>query len=76
MLTKPNVTGLPEIIWCQVFKYFQIDTFLAVQRVCKKFKEHTDNYADIYERECLNTYTSNLRLFDSNTLYLYPTGFS
>jgi len=54
---------IPEILWMQVFKYLTLKDFTRLRLVCKKLKEHADNFPDIYESECLRIFSSDLNLF-------------
>lgn len=63
MLTINKIAKIPEILWIQVFKYCDIRDFLKLRLISKVHKEFADKYADIYERECLRLYTSDLQLF-------------
>ncbi len=55
---------LPEILWYQIFKCFGIHEFVALRLVNKKLMEYANHYAEIYERECLRIFTSDLQLFE------------
>ena len=54
---------LPEILWIQIFKYLFIEDFNAIRLSCRRLKLYTDHYPDIYERECLRLFSSELNLF-------------
>lgn len=63
MKKDSSITRMPEILWCQVFKYLGIKDFVTLRVVCKELKKHSDSYTDIYERESLRIFTSDLELF-------------
>jgi len=63
MHNNSGVSKLPEVLWYKVFKFGTIKEFVRFRCVCKEFKAIADPYTDIYERECLRIFTSNLRLF-------------
>lgn len=69
MLKTTSAITIPEVIWSQVFKYLEIKTFLQLQAVCKKMKEYTSNHTEIFERETIRIYTSDLQLFAQVSLY-------
>jgi len=63
-MKKENAIGrVPEILWYQIFKYFEIKDFIMMRAVCKKLKKNSDTYTGIYEQECLRIFTSGLELF-------------
>ena len=64
MIQPSSIKKIPEIMWFQVFKYFSIQEFVTMRQVNKELKECADNYADIYERECIRIFTSDLQLFE------------
>ncbi len=55
---------IPEILWYQVFKCFGIHEFVKLRLVNRKLSDYANHYAEIYERECLRIFTSNLPLFE------------
>jgi hypothetical protein len=63
MHNNSEVSKLPEVLWHEIFKFETIKEFVTFRCVCKRFKGIADLYTDIYERECLRIFTSNLRLF-------------
>ncbi len=64
MQINTSISKMPEILWCQVFKYCEIKDFVKLRAVCRDLKRHADVYTDIYERECLRLFTSGLQLFE------------
>jgi len=63
MLPRIHSTKLPEILWIQVFKYITIKDFVNLKAVCKRLKEYTDRYPEIYQRECIRLYSSDSFFF-------------
>ena len=63
MKKNSSIIRVPEILWYQVFKYLGIKDFVVIRAVCKDLKKHSDNHTEIYERECLRIFTSDLELF-------------
>ena len=57
------LSKLPEVLWILIFKFCNIKDFSNLRQVSKKLKLHADNYPDIYERECLRLFTTDLVLF-------------
>lgn len=57
------ITRMPQILWYQVFKYLDIKIFVVLRAVCRKLKLNSDSYTEIYQRECLRIFTSDLELF-------------
>lgn len=57
------INGVREDVWCQVFEYLDIKDFLKLRIVCSHLKNAADSYTEIYERECLRIFSSDLSLF-------------
>lgn len=57
------VGGLGEDVWIQVFECLEINDFLKLKAVSKDLKALADSYTEIYERECLRIFSSDLNLF-------------
>ena len=73
MQSDRSISKMPEILWYQVFKYCGIKDFVNVRAVCKSLKKYADIYADIYEKECLRIFTSNLQLYEYADYFLINT---
>ena len=62
--TSAAIKRVPEIIWYQVFKYFEIHEYVRLRLVSKKMLEYANHYAEIYEKECVRIFISELSLFE------------
>lgn len=58
-----SLNAMPEIMWHQIFKDLSIQDFVKLRLVSHKFKEYVTHFMDIYKRECLRIFTSDLELF-------------
>jgi hypothetical protein len=57
------ISEVVEDVWTVIFEYLEINDFLKLRVVSKHFKNSTDSYTQIYERECLRIFSSDLSLF-------------
>lgn len=64
MQSTKMVSKIPYNLWCQVFKYCTIKEFVALRETSKCLQKYADNYTDIYRRECLRIFVSDLQLFE------------
>ncbi len=61
--SKTAFNRVPEVLWCQIFKYCELRDFVVLRLVSVRLKSRADNYTDIFERECLRLFTTDLPLF-------------
>lgn len=54
---------VPEIMWHQIFKNLTIHDFVNLRLVSHKLREYVNRFMEIYKRECVRIFTSDLDLF-------------
>jgi len=57
------VNEVTNEVWTVIFEYLEIKDFLKLGAVSKHLKNSTESYTQIYERECLRIFSSDLTLF-------------
>lgn len=57
-------TKMPEVLWIKAFKYLTIQDFLSTRLVSRTLKTYADSCPEIYERECVTRFTSDMAAFE------------